>query len=125
MAQEKIKITRHIKKRPNRTDSMFYYGQHIATLSLGDRTIIVESAGEMQAYFKENECYRNDMLSKELTSRGITDKKLAVLGSNDQILMNNWFRVVDEADLEEGNNKEEIAHDYDEAISVAIKLLEN
>ena len=120
MAQEKIKIERHVKKLPNRTDSMFYYGQHIATLSIGERKVYVESSGEMQAYFKENECYKNDMLSKELRSRGITDKKLAVLGSNDQILMNNWFRIV-----EEGADDEEIAHSYDEAIETAKSFFED
>jgi hypothetical protein len=113
---DKIKVKIHVKRLPRRNDAMFYYDQHIATVSKGHREIIVESSGEMQAYFTEKgDCYRNNMLAKELRSRGTTDRGLSTLGANDRIQMNNWFRLVDS----EKGGEEEIAHTYDEAIELA------
>ena len=78
MATEKIKVKIHVKRKPRRNDSMFYFGKHIATVSKGKREIIIESAGEMRACFKENgDNYLNDMLAKELKSRKTTDRGLS------------------------------------------------
>jgi hypothetical protein len=114
----KISVKLHVKRKPRRNDSMFYYGQHIATVKAGLKTIIVESSGEMKAYFDEKgDVYEGYMLAKELKSRNMTDRGLSTLGQKDMILMNNWFRIFSVNDPVDLN--EEIAHTYDEAIEIA------
>lgn len=115
-----VKVKIHVKRLPRRNEAMFYFRQHIATITKGHRNIFVESAGEMKAYFTENgDCYHNDMLAKELRSRKTTDRGLSTLGSNDQILMNNWFSLYDESK----GGEAEIAHTYDDAIAQAKELI--
>ena len=118
-----MKIKIHTKRLPRRNDSMFYYGKHIATLTKEGRKIFVESAGEMQAAFKENgECYLNTDLAKQLKKRKTTDRGLSSIGSNDLIHMNNWFRIKEEG--QESNDDEIIAHTYDDAIEIAKQVLD-
>lgn len=117
-----IKVKLHVKRLPLRNDSMFYFNKHIATLTKGNRTVIVESAGEMKAYFKENgDCYQNEVLAKELKKRKTTDKGLTKIGSNDMIGLNNWFRIF--SDNDPTRLDEEIAHTYDDAIETAKSLI--
>jgi hypothetical protein len=120
MKSDKVKIQIHVKRLPCRNDAMFYYGKHIATLTKGTRKIFIESAGEMQASFKENGvCYKNEMLAKELRTRKITDSKLSDFWEDGKIKLNNWFRIYDELkDSEVG-----IAGTYDGAIELAIKRI--
>jgi hypothetical protein len=120
MKSDKVKIQIHVKRLPLRNDAMFYYGKHIATLTKGTRKIFIESAGEMQASFKENGvCYKNEMLAKELHSRKITDSKLSDIWEGDKIKLNNWFRIYDESkDCEVG-----IAGTYDGAIELAMERI--
>ncbi len=120
MKSDKVNIQIHVKRLPLRNDAMFYYGKHIATLTKGTRKIFIESAGEMQAYFKENgACYKNEMLAKELHSRKITDSKLSDIWEGDKIKLNNWFRIYDESkDREIG-----IAGTYDGAIELAMERI--
>lgn len=118
MKNDKVKI--HIKRLPHRNDAMFYYGKHIATLTKGNRKLFVESAGEMELYFsKRGVCYKNEILAKELLSRKTTDDRLITLWENDLIMLNNWFRIYDEANP----NDEKIAGTYDGAMELAIKTI--
>jgi hypothetical protein len=122
---ENIKVDIHVERLPRRNDSMFYYDKHIATITKGHTKVIVESAGEMRAFFDEKgDCYQNDMLAKELESRGTTDRSLSTLGKNDQIQMNNWFRLwVTENDV--FVNNDEITHTYDDAIKMGKEFIKN
>lgn len=119
--ETKIKI--HVKRLPRRNDSMFYFGKHIATLTKGNQTIVVEASGEMQVYFSErkDDCYANAQLAKELRNRKITDRGLSKLGENDMIQMNNWFRIF--SDNDPTDLHEDIAHTYDDAIALAKERL--
>jgi len=118
----KIKVIQHVKRKPYKNDSMFYFGKHIATVTDGIYTIIVESAGEMRAAFSENgKAYQNEDLAKQLSARGYTDKKLNKIGSNDLISLNNWFRIF--SDNDPTDLHEDIAHNYDDAIALAKERL--
>jgi hypothetical protein len=115
-----IHVELHTKRLPYKTDSMFYYGKHIATVSNEKRTLIVESAGEMRAAFSvDGNSYQNEDLAKQLKRRKITNSGLGKLGMDDLIQMNNWFRIID-ADTDEEMG---IAHNYDDAITVAKNCL--
>ena len=115
----KTTVDIHVKRKPGKNDSMFYFGQHIATVKKGSKTFYVESAGEMKAYFDEKgDCYQNEQLAKELDSRNVTDRKLSRLGEKDQILMNNWFRISDDAGKEIA-----IAHTHSGAVHIAKELI--
>ncbi len=115
-----VKIKLHVKKLPLRSDSMFYYGKHIATLTKGNRTVIVESAGEMEACFKnDGDNFMNEKLAQELKKRKTTDKGLKKIDG--MISMNNWFRIL--CDNDPTRHDEKIAHTYDEAIESAKSLI--
>lgn len=115
-----VQVDIHVKRKPYRNDAMFYYGKHIATVSNAKRTLIVESAGEMEAAFSSTgNLYANEKLAKQLVAHGITDKKLGALGMEDLIRMNNWFRIIDaDSDEEMG-----IMHNHDDAIAYAKQIL--
>lgn len=119
VAPPKVKVKIHVKRQPRRNDSMFYFGKHIATVTVGRRVIAVESAGEMRACFTEDgDNFLNEQLAKELKSRGTTDRGLSSIGKNDFITLNNWFRLTDlETERELG-----IAHTYDDAIALATEV---
>lgn len=113
-------VTLHTIREKYKNDSMHYFGQHIATVEKNNKKLIIESAGEMKAYFEEDgRCYQNEDLAKEMRKRGTTDRQLSKLGRNDMIGMNNWFRIVSE----DGSGKEEIAHTFDDAIRFAKQLI--
>jgi hypothetical protein len=115
----KVTVDIHVKRKPGKNDSMFYFGEHIATIKKGEKTFYVESAGEMKAYFSEKgDCYQNEQLAKELEARKITDRTLSRLGEKDQILMNNWFRISDD-----NGNEISIAHTHSGAIHNAKELI--
>jgi hypothetical protein len=104
-----------IPREKNRNDSMFYYGKCIATKEIDGKKYFAESAGEMQACFKENgDSYRNEKLLEEFHVRHFGDKALDKLGENDFIRMNNWLRVIEE----NGDDDICIVHTYDDAINV-------
>ena len=113
-------VTLHTIREKYKNDSMHYYGEHIATVEKNKRKLIVESAGEMRACFTEDGAnYLNEDLKAELRKRGTTDRQLSVLGKNDFISLNNWFRIMDDAtEVELG-----IAHTFDDAISLAKQLI--
>lgn len=113
-------VTLHTVRQKFKNDSMHYFDEHIATVEKNNRKLIIESAGEMRACFSESgDCFQNEMLKKELRSRGTTDRQLSKLGRNDMILMNNWFRITDDATGEELG----IAHTFDDSISLAKQLI--
>ena len=115
--ETKIKI--HVKKLPRRNDSMFYHGKHIASLTKGNQTIVVEATGEMLMYFSQSkdDRYEGQKLARELRNRKITDRGLAKFRNDDMIQMNNWFRIF--SDNDPVDLHEDIAHTYDDAISIA------
>lgn len=114
-------VTLHTLRQKFKNDSMHYFGQHIATVTKNKRKLIVESAGEMKAYFEENgDCFQNEDLRTEMYKRGTTDRQLSALGRNDMIGLNNWFRIMDDATGEEIG----IAHTFDDSISFAKQLIE-
>ncbi len=115
-----IIVTLNVLREKFKNDSMHYFGKQIATIEKDGKKLIVESAGEMKAYFKENgECFQNEDLAKEMRKRGTTDRQLSVLGRNDMISLNNWFRISDDSTGYEMG----IAHTFDDAIALAKSLI--
>jgi hypothetical protein len=106
------------KLAKNKIDACFYYDEQIGIAEHNKRIYSVESRGSLEVML--NDCkYKGDMARKELTSLGYTDKKLKKLYSNDKVIFNNWFALIEINKKGECISDDlELAHDYDDCITI-------
>jgi hypothetical protein len=126
---EKPKVTIVTPKlSKHRKDSFWYRGSNqIAIVELNGRIMSVEPRGEIRIQFAPNgEIFKNEQAIEEAIRRKLGDKKIAKVSEFDGWHNNNWFVVI-EID-KKGNDISddlEIEYNYDDAIQMAIDILED
>jgi hypothetical protein len=115
----------------DRQDSLWFIGQHIATVRKNGRTLIIESTGEQRIYvdkegtgdFENRLRYDGERAKKVAINLGFTDEDL----NNDQKVlfeMNSWFAIRELDENDSATDDVGIAHSYDEAISLALQEIQ-
>lgn len=126
-----VKIHEH-SKGEDRQESLWYHGQHIATVRKDGKTFIVEATGEQRIFIDKSGCgdfedsgrHDGEFATKKCVKAGLFDQDL--LNENKvHFEMNSWF-AIRELDAE-GDVIDDVAicHTYDDAISLATEEMNN